>query len=134
MRAAVGVGSDGRGTPTPGGVGMGAFEYEPGEQELGSWTVNYKPPWGGRYTGKLFVTNRRLLYDAGFDTSMTGVLSDLVTVTTGSEGHMVIPKDHIKESFLDGRSKVTVVLDDGSEHRFDYGIMSAKKIAAAIGT
>ena len=40
---------------------MGTFEYEPGEQELGSWTVNYKPPWGGRYTGKLFVTDRRLL-------------------------------------------------------------------------
>ena len=111
---------------------MGAFTYEPGEQELGSWTVNYKPPWGGRYTGKLFVTDRRLLYDAKFDTSITGVAADLILVTLGSEGHLVIPKDRIKESFLDGRSKVMVVLDDGSEHRFDYGIMSAKKIAAAI--
>ena len=35
-------------------------------------------------------------------------------------------------SGLDGRSKVLVTLDDASEHRFDYGIMSAKKIAAAI--
>jgi hypothetical protein len=104
-----------------------------GEQEIGSWTVNYRPPWGGRYTGKLSVTDRRLLYDAKFDTSVSGVLVDLVTITTGSEGYLVIPKDRIAESSLEGRAKVLVKLDDGSEHRFDYGIMSAKKIAAAIG-
>ena len=52
---------------------MGAFTFEPDEEELGSWTVNYKPPWGGRYTGKLFVTDRRLLYDAKFDTSAMGI-------------------------------------------------------------
>ncbi len=111
---------------------MGAFTYEPGEEELGSWTVNYRPPWGGRYTGKLFVTNQRLLYDAKFDTSLSGVAMDLIVTSLQSEGHLAIPRDRIKESFLDGRSKVMVILDDGSEHRFDYGIMSAKKIAAVI--
>ena len=111
---------------------MGAFEYEPGETEIGSWTVNYKPPWGGRYTGKLFVTNQRLLYDAKFDSSFTGMLEDLVTVTLGSEGHLIIPKDTIAQSEMKGRSKVLVTLNDGSEHQFDYGIMNAKKIGAAI--
>jgi hypothetical protein len=112
---------------------MGAFDYQPGEQEIGSWTVNYKPPWGGRYTGKLYVTDRRLLFDARFDTSVTGVLVDLIDVSMGSEGHLVIPKDRIAKSGLDGRSRVLVTLDDGSEHRFDYGLLlSAKKIAAAV--
>jgi hypothetical protein len=111
---------------------MAKFDYEPGEQEQGSWTVNYRPPWGGRYTGKLSVTDRRLLYDATFDTSATGVLVDLVVGTDGSEGHLVIPKARISDTSMKGRSKVVVTLDDGSEHQFDYGIMSAKKIAAAI--
>jgi hypothetical protein len=108
------------------------FDYEAGEEELGSWTVNYKPPGGGRFTGKLFVTDRRLLYDAKFDNSVTGLLNDLVSVHLGSEGYLIIAKDQIKTSVMDGRSKVMVTLEDGSEHRFDYGVMSAKKIAAAI--
>lgn len=113
---------------------MAKFEYEAGEEELGSWTVNYKPPGGGRFTGKLYVTDRRLLYDAKFDSSVSGVLSDLVSVHLGSEGELIIAKDNVESSGLDGRSKVLVTLDDGSEHRFDYGVMSAKKIAAAIAT
>ena len=113
---------------------MAKFDYESGEQELGSWTVNYKPPGGGRFTGKLYVTDRRLLYDAKFDSSVSGVLNDLVSVQLGSEGQLIIPKDQIASSGLDGRAKVLVTLTDGSEHRFDYGVMSAKKIAAAIAT
>jgi hypothetical protein len=112
---------------------MDAFALDPGETERGSWTVNYKPPWGGRYTGKLLVTDRRLLYDARFDTSVAGTLAGLIETGGGSEGHLVIPRERITGSALAGRSKVVVTLDDGSEHRFDYGIMSAKKIAAAIG-
>jgi len=112
---------------------MAKFEYEDGEQELGSWTLNYKPPGGGRYTGKLFVTNRRLLYDAKFDSSVTGLLNDLVSVRLGSEGYLVIPKDQISDVAMNGRSKVNVTLKDGSEHIFDYGaLLSAKKVAAAI--
>jgi hypothetical protein len=108
------------------------FEYAAGEQELGSWTVNYKPPGGGRFTGKLYVTDRRLLYDAKFDSSVSGVLNDLVSVHLGSEGELIIAKDDIKSSGLDGRAKVLVTLEDGSEHWSDCGVMSAKKIAAAI--
>jgi hypothetical protein len=111
---------------------MADFQLEAGEQEQGSWTVNYRPPWGGRYTGKLLVTDRRLLYDAKFDTSVSGVLVDLIDTSLGSQGYLAIPKSRITDVSVGGRSKVVVTLDDGSEHRFDYGVMSAKKIAAAI--
>jgi hypothetical protein len=61
-----------------------------------------------------------------------GMLNDLVSVRLGSEGYLVIPKDHISDVAMKGRSKVNVTLEDGSEHIFDYGVMSAKKAAAAI--
>ena len=113
---------------------MAKFEYAEGEEELGSWTVNYRPPWKGRYTGKLFVTNQRLLYDAKFDTSVSGVLVDLVTLYVGgSEGYLSIPRERIRNVAMAGRSKVTVTLDDDSVHTFDYGaLLSAKKIYSAI--
>lgn len=112
---------------------MAKFEFEDGEHEIGSWTINYKPPGGGRYNGKLSVTDQRLLYDAKFDTSVTGVLTDLVSARMSSQGYLIIPKDQISSVELKGRSKVGVTLNDGSEHLFDYGaLLSAKKVAAAI--
>jgi hypothetical protein len=57
---------------------------------------------------------------------------DLIDTSMGSEGHLVIPRERISDVSMKGRSKVKVTLDDGSVQQFDYGIMSAKKIAAAI--
>jgi hypothetical protein len=110
------------------------IELEPGEQELGDWTLNYLPPSGGRYTGKLTVTDRRLLFDAKFDTSLTGTLRELVVVG-GSYGYLSIPKDRIrsidvKSSML--KKKVEVTLDDDGVHTFDYGMLSVAKVAEAI--
>ncbi len=48
---------------------MAKFDLEPGEQELGHWTMHYLPPSGGKSAGKLAVTDRRVLYEplkAGF--------------------------------------------------------------------
>ena len=42
---------------------MAKFDLEPGEQELGHWTIHYLPPTGGKYAGKLLVTDRRVLYE-----------------------------------------------------------------------
>ena len=39
----------------------GNVDLEPGEQELGHWTIPYLPPTGGKYAGKLVVTDRRVL-------------------------------------------------------------------------
>ncbi len=111
-----------------------AIELEQGETELGSWTLNYIPPSGGRYTGKLIVSDRRLLFDAKFDTSLTGTLRELIIIS-GTHGYLSIPKTSIrsvevKSSML--KKKVIVTIDDGSDHTFDYGMLSVDKVAAAI--
>ena len=111
-----------------------AIELEQGEAELGSWTLNYIPPSGGRYTGKLIVSDRRVLFDAKFDTSLTGTLKELF-IMSGSHEYLSIPKESIrsvevKSSML--KKKVIVTLHDGTDHTFDYGMLSVDKVAAAI--
>ncbi|MCA9674229.1 MAG: hypothetical protein KC464_04225 [Myxococcales bacterium] len=112
---------------------MSGFELQPGEAELGTWTLNYVPPAGGRYLGKLAVTNQRLLFDAQFDTSLTGVLGELF-ITSGSHGYLSIPKakiEHteVKRGFFKKKVIVTVA---GKDHVFDYGMLSVAKLASAI--
>jgi hypothetical protein len=109
------------------------FDLEAGERELGDWTLNYIPPDGGRYTGKLVVTDRRLLFDAKFDTSLTGTFRELI-IFTGSHGYLSIPKSSItgvdvKKSML---KKQVIVMVGDAEHTFDYGMLSVDKIAEAI--
>ena len=111
-----------------------SFDLGDGEQELGNWTLNYIPPEGGRYTGKLTVTNRRLLFDAKFDTSLSGTLVELVIVG-GSHGYLAIEKSAIRKVDVKSgmlKKKVIVTLEDGREHTFDYGMLSVAKVAEAI--
>jgi hypothetical protein len=110
------------------------IDLEQGEQELGSWTMNYLPPGGGRYTGKLLVTDTRLLFDAKFDTSLGGVMDQLMN-QYGDHGILSIPKSDISEvkkksSFL--KKQAIVTLTDGQEHVFDYGALSVDKVIAAL--
>ena len=114
---------------------MASVPLEEGETSLGTWTIMYLPPGGGRYNGSLNVTDRRLIYDAKFDISASGVVDDALFLKWGSEGYVVIPKDRIsrveaKKSFL--AKKVVVALDDGQEHVFSYGMMSIDKVLDAI--
>jgi hypothetical protein len=97
--------------------------------------VIYYPPKGGKYNGKLLVTNKRLCYDAQFDISAAGMLSETLFIKWGSEGYLEIPKARIravdtKKSFFNKRVLVTV--DDDTVHTFSYGIASVDKIAAAV--
>lgn len=113
---------------------MSDIKMQNSEEALGNWTLNYNPPDGGRYTGKLVVTNQRVLFDATFDTSLSGTLGELF-VTEGSHGYLSIPKDAIKgvavkSSFF--KKKVILNIGEGEQHTFDYGMMSVKKIAEAI--
>jgi hypothetical protein len=113
---------------------MSQFELLDGENEIDSWTINYLPPDGGRYTGKLLVTNQRLLFDAKFDTSATGALKELLIIS-GSHGYLSIPKPtiqnvEVKSGFF--KKKVILTLQDGKQHTFDYGMMSVAKLAVAI--
>ncbi len=111
------------------------FDLEPGESEIGNWTVLYVPPKGGKYNGKLLVTNKRLLYDAKFDVSAKGLIEEALLVKFGSEGYVIIPKDRIKnvevkKSFFS--KKVLLTLDNGDIHTFDYGALNIDPVAEAI--
>jgi hypothetical protein len=113
---------------------MAQFEMLPDEKEIGHWTLNYIPASGGRFTGPLTVTNQRLLFDAQFNTSVTGTLRELM-VFKGTWGYIAIPKSRVHKvdvvsSML--KKKVVVTLDNGEAHTFDYGMLSVQKIAEAI--
>lgn len=108
---------------------------QPGETNIDTWTILYIPPGGGKYNGKLTVTNKRLLYDAKYDVSAKGLLSEALFVKWGSEGYLEINKADIKDvqaekSFL--AKKVVITLTDNSKHIFNYGALNTDKLMDAI--
>jgi len=108
---------------------------QPGEVKIDTWTLFYLPPGGGKYNGKLTVTNRRLLYDAKFDASLMGVLASTLIIQSGSEGYLQIDKQHIQSVDVQKSlfsKKCILTLTDGSKHTFDYGAMNIDKTVAAI--
>ena len=111
------------------------INLQPGEVNLGVWTLFYLPPGGGKYNGKLTVTNRRLLYDAKFDASFKGMVAEAVTIKWGSEGFLEIDKRNIQSVEVQKKllsKKCILSLTDGSKHTFDYGAMNIDKTVAAI--
>ena len=111
------------------------IQLAPDERKLDTWTLLYMPPNGGKYNGKLMVTNKRLCYDAQFDVSAAGLLSEALFVKWGSEGYLEIPKQRItnvttQKSFF--AKKVLLTVDDGTTHTFSYGMLSIDKVAEAI--
>jgi len=108
---------------------------QPGEVAIDTWSLLYVPPGGGKYNGKLMVTNRRLLYDAKFDVSVKGMLAEVLTIKWGSEGYLEIDKSSIQGVEVQKKllsKKCILTLTDGSKHTFDYGAMKIDKTVAAI--
>ena len=75
------------------------------------------------------------MYDAKFDVSAKGLLSEALFIKWGSEGFLEISKADIKDvqvekSFL--AKKVILTLADGSRHTFNYGALNVDKVAVAI--
>ncbi|MBO9636291.1 MAG: hypothetical protein J7578_24525 [Chitinophagaceae bacterium] len=108
---------------------------QPGEEKIDTWTIIYQPPGGGKFNGKLTVTNKRLLYDAKYDVSAKGLLSEAMFVKWGSEGYLEIPKQEIvlvevEKSFL--AKKAILTLADGTKHVFNYGVLDISKVVDAI--
>ena len=111
------------------------IEMQPGETKIDTWSILYIPPNGGKYNGKLTITNKRLLYDAKYDVSTKGLLSEAMYMKWGSEGFLEINKTDIKnveveKSFL--AKKAIVTLSDDSKHVFNYGALNVDKVAEAI--
>ena len=108
---------------------------QPEEAKIDTWTILYVPPNGGKYNGKLTVTNKRLLYDAMFDVSAKGMLEELAFIKWGSEGYLEINKSDIQSVDVEKKllsKRAIVTLSDGSKHIFDYGALNVDKVAAAI--
>ena len=111
------------------------INLQPGERKIDTWTLFYLPPNGGKYNGKLTVTNQRLLYDAMFDASFKGMVSEALFVKWGSEGYLEIDKTAVESLKVVKKllsKRCTMTLKDGTEHTFDYGAMNIDKLVAAI--
>jgi len=111
------------------------IELQPNEIKIDTWSILYIPPNGGKYNGKLTITNKRLLYDARFDVSAKGLLSEDLFTKWGNEGYLEISKADIKnvqveKNFL--AKKAIVTLTDNSKHTFNYGALNVDKVAEAI--
>lgn len=107
----------------------------PGETEIDTWTIFYLPPNGGKYNGKLKVTNQRLLYEALFDAGFVSTVTQAFRIRIGSEGFLEIDKKDIEKVDVEKKllsKKAIVTLTDGSRHTFDYGALNVDKVAEAI--
>jgi hypothetical protein len=108
---------------------------QPGETAIDTWSLLYLPPNGGKYNGKLTVTNQRLIYDAMFDVSLKGLVSEAIFVKWGSEGYLYIDKDDIQSVDVTNKllsNRCILTLRDGSHHAFDYRVMNIDKVAEAV--
>jgi hypothetical protein len=111
------------------------IQLQPGENKIDTWTILYVPPGGGKFNGKLTITNKRLLYDAKYDVSAKGLLTEALFMKWGSEGYLEINKSDItdvsvEKSFLS--KKTILTLSDGSKHTFNYGALNIDKVVEAI--
>jgi GRAM domain len=111
------------------------IELLPNETKIDTWVILYFPPNGGKYNGKLTITNKRLLYDAKFDVSAKGLLSEALFIKWDSEGYLEINKADIKKVQVEKNflaKKAIVTLTDNSKHTFNYGALNVDKVAEAI--
>jgi len=119
-------------------------------QELGEWTLNYLPEEGGRYTGKLTVTDEKVvfvsLYESSNKTIVKAIFLD-VSSFAAAGGHNVYRYSNDDEARVElpvaeiagvktnktGLMKQAVVtMQGGEEFVFDYGMLSVKKLVATI--
>lgn len=119
-------------------------------QELGNWAVNYLPDEGGRYTGKLKLTDEKLvfvsLYESSNKTIVKAIFLDVGSFAAAG-GHSVYRYSNDDEARVElpvneitgvkatkrGLLKQAVVtMQGGEEFVFDYGMLSVKKIVEAI--
>ncbi len=119
-------------------------------QELGNWVVNYLPDEGGRYTGKLKLTDEKIvfvsLYESSNKTIVKAIFLDVGSFAAAG-GHSVYRYSNDDEARVElpvseitgvkatkkGLLKQAVVtMQGGEEFVFDYGMLSVKKIVEAI--
>ncbi len=119
---------------------------------VGSWTINYLPEEGGRYTGTLEVSesglNFETLYESSNKTIVKAIFVDVATFAAAG-GHTVYRYSNDEQATIDlpaaeisgveatksGMMKrVVVTMKNDEQFVFDYGMLSVKKLVAAIGS
>lgn len=111
------------------------IELQPAESAIDTWAIVYIPPEGGKYNGKLTITNKRLLYNARSDVPAAGVLTEAFFEKEESGAYLEIDKTDItnvevEKNFL--TKKAIVILKNGSRHTFSYGALNIDKVVEAI--
>ena len=117
-----------------------------------SWTVNYLPTDGGRITGKISVGSEDVRFEGLYDSSNKEIIKGIFGAAASmaaSGGHVayindtdtdftiVLPRSGIAsaQQVKKGLMKRAVVtMSDGTEFTFDYGMLSPKKLVAALNT
>ncbi|MBL0232193.1 MAG: hypothetical protein IPQ08_00850 [Chitinophagaceae bacterium] len=113
------------------------FTLLPDETIIDTWTIIYMGSGDLTYNGKLTVTNKRLLYDAKYDVSAKGILTEAMFVKWGSEGYLTIERSEIGQVDVEKKflaKKVILTLKDGSRHIFNYGVLNIDKLVAALNS
>ncbi len=119
-------------------------------QKMGKWAINYIPEEGGRYTGKLTVADEKLqfvsLYESSNKTIVKAIFVDVGTFaaagghtvyrySTDDEVRIDLPTEEIArvEAVKKGMmNRAVITMKGGEEFIFDSGLMSTKKLVAAI--
>ena len=114
------------------------------------WTLNYLPSDGGRLTGRLRVGSDDVRFSALYDSSTSqivkGIAGSLASFAasgghatylhdTDTEFEIVLPRAEIASAVQAKKGmmkRAVVTMRDGSEFVFDYGMLSTKKLVAAI--
>ncbi len=67
-----------------------------GETYIDSWTLNCYPlDKKFKYLGKLHVSDKGIYFEAQFDSSMKGLLNDILTSAVVASGHSLLVSDRI---------------------------------------
>ena len=114
---------------------MMTIELLPAESTIDTWSIYYIPPGGGKYNGKLTITNQRLLYDARIHVLEKEPFYEALYARWGREGFIEINKKDIKEINVEKSllsKKAILTLSDGSKHTFNYGVLNIDKVVEAI--
>ena len=115
-----------------------------------TWTVNYLPTEGGRITGKITVAPNDVRFEAMYDSSNAEIVKGILGAAgslaasgghvayikdSGSDLSITLPRAEIAsaEQAKKGLMKRAVItMNDGSQFTFDYGMLSPKKLVAAL--
>jgi hypothetical protein len=92
--------------------GSTPISSQPDEQEVDHWFLVYLPTGGGRFGGRLTVTNKRLLFDVGFSGRVFGRLEGRLEINKEDVKNVEVEKTHFSR-------KCMITLADGSLHTFD---------------